>query len=133
MKSSKVLTKAAKLLTQKTWCQGFPAFDANGKGVYPNEPEAVKWCLMGACCKILDLERPYQLPKDLLSYIIEGICDVEPNIMGWDLGTNPSPSDYTRVIGVWNDEQASYKDIRGALLAAVQHAERDESHEHELA
>ncbi|KKL95228.1 hypothetical protein LCGC14_1856810, partial [marine sediment metagenome] len=58
----------------------------------------------------------------------EGICDVEPNIMGWDLGTNPSPSDYARVIGVWNDDQASYKDIRGALLAAAQHAERDESH-----
>ena len=129
MKSSKVLAKAAKLLTQETWCTGCAAARADGYGVDPNDRWAAHWCLLGACCKILDLERPYQLPKDLLSYIIEGICDVEPNIMGWDLGTNPSPSDYTRVIGVWNDNQASYKDIRGALLAAVQHAERDESHD----
>ena len=129
MKHSKVLTKAAKLLTQKTWCQGFPAFNAKGEGVYPNEPDAVEWCLLGACCKILGLERPYQLPEDLLSYIIEGICDVEPNIMGWDLGTNPSPADYTRVIGVWNDDQAFAKDVRRALLAAAQYAEQDESHD----
>ncbi|KKL04412.1 hypothetical protein LCGC14_2616290, partial [marine sediment metagenome] len=37
MKSSKVLAKAAKLLTQETWCTGCAAARADGYGVDPND------------------------------------------------------------------------------------------------
>lgn len=128
MNPSEILTAAAALITKETWAQGYVAWDIKGHAAYANEPGAVKWCLLGACCKILNLALSRELPKDLLGYIIDGICDVEPNIMGWDLGANPTPTDYSRVIGAWNDDQASFKDIRGALLAAVQYAEQDEGH-----
>lgn len=130
MTPSEILTKAAKLITKETWCQGGPAYDAKGHMLYANEPGAVKWCLLGACCKVSDIERTYQLPKDLLGYIQDGIWTVDK---GWDGGgpdslAHPDPSVRSAAICGWNDDQV-FKDVRDALLAAVELAEQDESHD----
>ena len=125
MENSEILTAAAALITKETWCRGFQAYDVDGQGVCPNEPEAVKWCLLGACCKISSIERTYQLPKDLLGYIGDGIWATD---VGWDYDHDPTPSVHTAAIDAWNDGQSSFEIVRDALLTAVEYAKQDEGH-----
>ena len=113
MTPSEILTAAAALITEGTWCRGFQAYDADGEGVYANDPKAVKWCLVGACCKIGGFGIWRDLPKPLWNYITDGIHTVDEecgNVF----------------IGRWNDEQFSFKSVRAALLAAAEYAKQDE-------
>ena len=125
MNHSEILTAAAALITTETWCTGCAAARADGYGVDPNDRWAAHWCLLGACCKILDLVRLHQLPQDLLGYIGDGIWATD---VGWDYDHDPTPSVHTAAIDAWNDGQSSFEIVRDALLTAVEYAKQDEGH-----
>ena len=117
MKNSEILTAAAALITEGTWCRGYFAFDMDGEAANANDPKAVKWCLLGACCKIAGIERAYKFSSDLFGYIRDGIHAVDEEC-----------GDLLNQISTWNDEQVSFKPVRDALLAAVEYAKQDEGH-----
>ncbi len=130
MENSKILTKAAKLMTRRKWCHGTLACNADGDGVPPNAADAVKWCLLGAVCKISNLERPSRIPEIMFSYIRDGICAAENmEIEGWAWESTATPATCCDGISAWNDDQATFKLVRATLLEAAEYAKQDEGHE----
>jgi hypothetical protein len=72
MKISEILSSSDK------WCQGHLAVDKDNKSVKPESPEAVKWCLLGAC---------YKEPADLKANAIikERIrAAIGPGLIDWN-------------------------------------------------
>lgn len=41
------ILRAARAKVQKGWCQGRLARNADGKGISPDDPDAVSWCAIG--------------------------------------------------------------------------------------
>jgi len=39
----------ARSFVERGWHKGCNALDSNRRSVYPNSPEAVSWCVIGAC------------------------------------------------------------------------------------
>ncbi len=53
MKVSQILAKALKLISdERKWCKGELALNKNGSFVKPRSKNAIKWCVVGAICKM---------------------------------------------------------------------------------
>ena len=44
---------------EENWCKGYTALNSSGKFVYPESPDAVKWCAIGAITKCYSTQEGY--------------------------------------------------------------------------
>ena len=109
-----LLDAAAALLTDPGhWTQGAFARTATGRGCDPQDPEAVRWCLLGAGWKVL---AGTDLPPGAQSLLIQ-------NMRSWlyaTITTAPNP--------IWFSDNPTHADILAALrqCAAIVRAEEQE-------
>ena len=102
--------KAHELLSSPdTWCQESPAKDARGNKVQPFNPDAVKWCALGAVQK----SYPPALWEETMDRLLRALSLSEKGI------SQLTKSDKACSLMEWNDEQTcSFREIREVLVNA---------------
>ena len=102
--------KAHELLTSpETWCQESPAEDPQGKKLHAFEPQAVKWCALGA------IQRTYPPIQwaPAMDRLLRALSVSENGL------AQMTSSDKACCLMEWNDDrQTSFQEIREILLEA---------------
>lgn len=105
MSTREVLVRAAALLREKGWTQGFSARDKAGFGLQSTSPDATRFCAVGAMFRVCrGHESFFEAVRELAR----------------DIGRD-SPDSTTAVMG-WNDNP--YQSADGVIQAMLSTAER---------
>jgi len=97
------------LSSSVSWTQGAFARDQDGKSVYPHDPSAVSWCLLGAisyvyhedctaCQKVNDLIMDYYAKKNYRYVPPENRWHVETVIEDWNDSPERSYEDVVELL-----------------------------------
>ena len=101
--------KAHELLNSpEAWCQGSPAEDACGNKVAAVNPDAVKWCALGA------IQRAYPPSKweEAMDNLLRSLCYSEQGL------ARMNSSDKACSLMEWNDDdRSSFSEVREVLVS----------------
>ena len=102
--------KAHELLSSpETWCQESPAKDLHGDKLQAFDPQAVKWCALGAVQK---LYRSSQW-EETMDRLLRALSVSEPGL------AQMTKSDKACCLMEWNDDRrTTFQEIRSTLLSA---------------
>jgi hypothetical protein len=102
--------KAYELLgSSNAWCQESPGEDAHGNKVDALDPEATKWCALGAIQKVYP---PVQW-EEMMDRLLRALSVSETGV------AQLTKSDKACCLMEWNDDsRSSFSDIREALNRA---------------
>ena len=102
--------KAYELLgSSNAWCQESPGEDARGNKVDALDPEATKWCALGAIQKVYP---PVQW-EEMMDRLLRALSVSETGV------AQLTKSDKACCLMEWNDDsRSSFSDIREALNRA---------------
>ncbi len=84
-----------------SWCQDYLALDAAGKETHEDDPEACRWCLIGAFLKChRDPETRYRLRVKLENEIQSMTGDKQDNIVEYNNASERTIKDIRRLVKV---------------------------------
>lgn len=123
MKTSKVLEKALKLLTEKGWCQGEHARNKYSHQISPTHQNAVRYCSYGAIYSVLNINPkangPYQQEPEEVIKVADYLKQAIP-VDKYQWGFSPALVNFNDANGT------KIEDIQALFTRAIQLAKKDE-------
>lgn len=127
MKVSEVLREAAEVI-ETGWCREATAVDAQGEPTYVDDDSAVRWCPIGAICKVtledVSGHYYYRAIEELGLAIVE---DEYVSVPDKVLAQAVAADDWEYVVAWWNDSSDDYMtggDVSSMLRDAAKAAQR---------